>query len=203
MLRTLTKLILAILLQLSGECAVIADDGTQQLEQARAVLRETTPNIFGIEAASVIKSDENLKKEKLYYDQWNAIQQLAKDPNSDNADDIILLIPFLGYGLNGAGLIQPSHPPSVEVTKKYFPAFYSILANPRSKLVLSNYCLDPNRSINSRLTAFLVLRYVDSSEFHRIAPLVNNILGMNNPKIIEKLNNIENNNFFFWGQLCL
>ena len=167
------------------------------LEKAREILKTTRPDRFAKEAAAVIKSPENLNKQKIYDDQWTAILRLAADPKLVDAEDLKLLIPYLSYG-GGWGSISLGQP-DLDQTKQCIPAFRAILENPAAKEVLSNYCLDPKNQTQDRLTAFLVLRYANLKEFKKITSQINDQFANSSQNVKQYLMAVENNSAYFTG----
>jgi hypothetical protein len=184
-------------------CPLLGDQITQPVptvEQAREILRTTQPDRMNIAAASVIKSPENLKRQKTFDDQWAAILRLAADPKSGTADDVKVLIPYLGYGTGGAYIVTLREKGLAEL-KSTYPAFAAILANPAARSTLSSYCLDEKNRVSDRITAFVVLRYVDLAEFKRITPTVNDGFKNNSAALKRVLNDVENHRTEFSGDV--
>jgi hypothetical protein len=127
---------------------------------------------------------------------------LAAAAKSGTADDVNVLIPFLGYGTGGAYVvINITGEKDLSVIKSTYPAFAAIMANPAAKSVLSNYCLNQKNRIPDRINAFLVLRYVDPAEFKRITPTINDSFKGDSADLKKILNGVENYQIPFVGEV--
>lgn len=177
------------------------------LEQAKECLTTTQPNTSAIWAAQILSTPGAPQTAKIielnntYDRQWAAIDRLASD---QELDIIKILIPYLGYTHNARCLYFG--PPKNEKediceTKKDFPVFAIILSMPGSASVLADYCLDPKNPSDYRMTALLVLRYVDINKFKDIVDNFNKKFPINDQLTQIFVTNIENGKQKFWGPI--
>ena len=128
-----------------------------------------------------------------------AILRIAKSPQKG---DVTLLIPFLDYTtspIDAIFSIAPTLTEDLQKTKENWPAFAAILNNPYAKDELKAYVLDNTHLLDTRLAAWLILRYVDKEAFADIAKSIDSELMHANPQVRNYASGIENGTVRFEG----
>lgn len=196
------RLVVAIVITFAlAACSFTARAQQMSTERAREVLATQKP--LADPAFSLVLPDQNARRaaEKTYNEQIRALHALA---GSSDQTLIPILIPYLRYTTHNvpAGVDVWSHRVTVgikEVSEEY-PAFAVIVSIRGADKALADYVLDGKNSLDSRFTAFHVLRYVSPSEFLTVKKTFHKeFLGARAPAK-RRLEAVENENVPFDGQ---
>ena len=169
------------------------------LEQARQILSQAEPIAY---PAAVISGCQDPQKkallQKIFSQQLAAISTLTTSKNSDDAK---LLIPFLNYSDSAIDNIMfpDGAKEDLVATCKAYPAFAALLSIPHSEAAIRSYCLNPENPADYRISAFLVLRYLDLNRFHQLFEKFDTEFKHSDPQVKTYLTAIENGTARFWG----
>jgi len=146
------------------------------VENAIQFLANNTASPFPKFEMGLVDLEKRKTAEQLISKQMHALALLK-----DNKDPSIIpmLIKYLNYtddySLTNDVIIhvtrerKPPPPPDIKELCKHFPAFAAIINTPEAGTSLAKYALNTNNLRNYRVTAFLVLRYIDQKKFKIVA----------------------------------
>jgi hypothetical protein len=170
------------------------------ITQAEQILESA--NAIPYAAAQIAGCVDPKKRDALliaYNQQLEAIAVLgtAKDPRGAK-----ILIPYLNYADNAVDLVVPPGPrkkEDLDATRKAYPAFSALLSLPSSSFVVEDYCLNTKNPTDYRISAFLVLRYLDSDRFQKVSMRFDKEFKSSNQQVKTYLSAIEDGSARFWG----
>lgn len=171
----------------------------QEIDVTSAIKILTTTKPIPYPATVMGSVDLNKRKWaiQLYGQQMMAIHVLGQAKANNTAQ---LLIPYLNYSIPEVDPLDPPFPKEdlAEIRSKW-PVFSVLLDMPGAGQALEDYSLESNNPLRYRISAFLVLRYVDANRFNKVSAKFNQEFNNATPRLKKYLEGIENGKAFFYG----
>jgi hypothetical protein len=193
-LRLKIDIFLCILLVLSSS-VIVAVRG-QTIEESRKYLLQLQPIP---KPAGVLLWRHDPSAVSIIEKQLQAISVLKA---ARQRGDVTLLIPFLSYTPSPLeALVEgpPTTEEDVDRTKRLWPAFAVIVDNPFAANELKEYALDSQHSLNTRVAALIVLRYVDNELFKDLCKTMEVRMSNEEPRVRKFLTVVEEGEIRFKG----
>jgi hypothetical protein len=145
------------------------------VEDGRAFLTHTPPLLYEPEILAMRPDapQYKLSEIQLIHKQLEAIRTLSQEKKTGN---VTLMIPFLGYTDRPDSvmfLIAPTVKENVQETRTNWPVFSTILDEPNAKHELETYITNQANPLDTRLAAWIALRYLDKDKFNEISRSIN------------------------------
>ena len=145
--------------------------GRGRVDRAIAYLKDTKPMFDPSVEMHLVDPRQRKAADYLFKHQMQAIDALE---GCEDASIIPVLIPYLNYTRHPdtGKLAGDEKPEDTGGIKAEWPAFDVITAVPDASKTLTEYILNKKYSLEYRMTAFHVLRYVDKAKLYEVARLL-------------------------------